>query len=76
MTTLLQGVATGAICLALASLAACSTDSAADRCAELEAWYTDNPGDSNVDIANDYYRSCGDLPPPVLSGELEAEQIY
>ncbi|OZE37227.1 hypothetical protein CH259_09960 [Rhodococcus sp. 05-2254-4] len=40
------------------------------RCAQLSGWYSDNPGDSNPDIAEDYAKACGAVPPPVQSGEL------
>lgn len=63
--------------LTVGSLSACGEGASdADRCAELKDWYQDNPGDSNIDIAKDYYRACDDLPPPVLSGELDGEDIY
>ena len=44
-------------------------------CPELEAWYSANPGDSNVVIANQYYARCGETPPPVKSGELSTADI-
>lgn len=48
---------------------------AGDTCTELEAWYEENPGDSNVSIAKDYYRLCDDLPPPVINGELSMDDV-
>lgn len=63
----------GAVVACLLPLTACS--SVGSSCAELEAWYDENPGDSNVDIAKDYLRQCDDTPPPVLSGELTMEDL-
>ncbi|MCS4258001.1 hypothetical protein SAMN02799641_05882 [Rhodococcus erythropolis] len=41
-----------------------------NTCESLTSWYESAPGDSNLTIARDYYRLCGELPPPVWSGEL------
>ena len=48
---------------------------AGNTCSELESWYDDNPGDSNVGIAKDYYLLCDRIPPPVLNGELTMDDI-
>ena len=46
-----------------------------DRCTELKQWYAENPGDSDVDIAKDYWLFCREIPPPVVSGELSFRDI-
>ncbi|WP_157105330.1 hypothetical protein [Rhodococcoides kyotonense] len=46
------------------------SDDSDGRCETLQAWYNDNPYDSNPSIADDYYSSCGQVPPPVQNGEL------
>lgn len=47
-------------------------------CEELQTWYDYNPADSNIDIARQYFIMCdGDIPPPVLSGEInDAEEFF
>lgn len=62
-----------AACLMSTTMTGCS--GAGSSCSELEAWYDENPGDSNVDIAKDYLRLCDATPPPVLSGELTMEDL-
>lgn len=42
----------------------------AASCSDLRDWYEANPGDSNLSIASRFYDLCGQLPPPVLGGEL------
>lgn len=42
-------------------------------CATLTEWYEAWPGDSNPDIARHYQRVCKKTPPPVQTGELEAD---
>lgn len=44
-------------------------------CEELRAWYEANPGDSNYDIALQYYDKCDEIPPPVLSGEIGSDDF-
>jgi len=57
------------------TLNVCACNNAGNTCEELKTWYEENPGDSNIDIAKDYYRLCDEIPPPVLSGELTMDDI-
>lgn len=46
-----------------------------ERCTELRAWYASAPYDSNKTIAEDFYRACDEIPPPVKNGELDMSDI-
>ncbi len=47
-------------------------------CAELKIWYDVNPGDSNLNIARQFFIMCdGEIPPPVASGEIsDADEFF
>lgn len=74
--TRLTAALVGFVALApLGLLAGCGSDETASRCTDLKSWYAENPGDSNRDIAKDYLGTCGQIPPPVISGELTMSDL-
>lgn len=44
-------------------------------CPTLDRWYARNPGDSNIQIAGQYFTKCRTVPPPLVSRELSAADV-
>lgn len=52
-----------------------SDSSGGSSCQAFKARYTDNPTNPDVGLARQYFRVCGQEPPPVLSGQLNESDV-